>query len=169
LVRTVILVAAGGLVPPDDEAAAALRRLSMGDVPEEERRNLRRLALLAPASDPRLVDLFVTWPATQRAFQSALQATPPADWWHGGEAPMLVVQGLDDRMAPPANGRALAAEFPNRVHLIELPHAGHGLVVEYPEVIAVAICTWLQEHASHTASKGAVHEERSLPSCATQE
>jgi hypothetical protein len=35
------------------------------------------------------------------------QATPLADRWAGGTALILVVQGLDDRRAPPGNGWAL--------------------------------------------------------------
>jgi pimeloyl-ACP methyl ester carboxylesterase len=54
---------------------------------------------------------------------------------------------LDDRWAPPGNGRALLADLPERVRLIELPRAGHGLVAEQPEAISRAICAWLREHA----------------------
>ena len=73
--------------------------------------------------------------------------TPLSDWWHGGEGPMLVVQGSDDRTAPPANGRALASEFPDRVRLVDLPRAGHGLVVEQPDAVTQAILNWLREYA----------------------
>jgi pimeloyl-ACP methyl ester carboxylesterase len=147
LVRTVVLLAAGGLVPPDAEAAEVFRCMRTPGIPEDERRDLRRRALLSPASDPELVDRFVAWPTTGRAFQSAIAATPLDEWWPGGAAPMLVIQGLDDRMAPPGNGRALLADFPERVRLVELPDAGHGLVLEQPEAISRVVGEWLAEHA----------------------
>jgi pimeloyl-ACP methyl ester carboxylesterase len=145
LVRTLILLAAGGMIPPDPETVEALRRLRAGDFAPEGRREVYRRVLLAPSSDPRLGDVFVPWPDTRRAFASAA-STPLSDWWRGGNAPILVLQGLDDRAAPPANGRALAEEFPNRVRLVELPDAGHALHVEQPAAVTRVICDWLQEH-----------------------
>ena len=44
---------------------------------------------------------------------TAVQATDHRTWWAGGNAPMLVVQGLQDRIAVPENGRLLAAERPD--------------------------------------------------------
>jgi pimeloyl-ACP methyl ester carboxylesterase len=149
LVRTVILLAAGGLFPPYPEVAEALRRLGTRDFLPEERRELVRTVMLAASSDPQLVDAFVSWPETLRAFQSAA-STPLNDWWRGGDAPILVLQGLDDRAAPPANGRALAEEFPSRVKLVELAGAGHALLVEQPDAVTRAICDWLQEHTTAT-------------------
>jgi len=62
--------------------------------------------------------------------QSAAQleadrATPLEDWWTGGLAPMLIIQGLLDRIAPPANGRVLRHELGQRVRLLEIPDQGH--------------------------------------------
>ena len=64
--------------------------------------------LLAPSSEPRVLASWVIWPEAQRAFQSAASTTPLDGWWDGGGARMLVVQGLDDRVAPPGNGHPLA-------------------------------------------------------------
>ena len=36
----------------------------------------------------------------------------------------------------------------DRVTLVEIPHAGHALIVEQPDAVGRAIVTWLQEQAS---------------------
>jgi pimeloyl-ACP methyl ester carboxylesterase len=142
LVRTVILLAAGGLVPPDAETARVMDRVFAGEqVPEEEHQAI----LLAPSSDPRVLDSWVIWPEAQRAFQSAASTTPLDEWWDGGGARMLVVQGLDDKVAPPGNGRALAREPSGHVRLVEVPNAGHALPVEQPAAVVDAILAWLTD------------------------
>jgi pimeloyl-ACP methyl ester carboxylesterase len=47
-------------------------------------------------------------------------------------APTLVVHGAEDRMVPPANGRALAAGIPG-ARLLELPDAAHLYTTDEPE------------------------------------
>jgi pimeloyl-ACP methyl ester carboxylesterase len=63
-------------------------------------------------------------------------AIPIADYWSGGSAPMLVLQGSDDRICHRNNSRALRDEFPDRVKLVEIPQAGHLLVNEQPDAVA---------------------------------
>jgi pimeloyl-ACP methyl ester carboxylesterase len=55
------------------------------------------------------------------------------DWWSAGTAPLLVIQGLDDMAAPPGNGHALREQFGERVRLIDLPRAGHFLLLSSPK------------------------------------
>ena len=57
--------------------------------------------------------------------------------------PLLVVQGLDDTVARPENGRSLKDDLGDRVHLVELSGAGHALLIEKPAEIADAILTFL--------------------------
>ena len=47
--------------------------------------------------------------------------------------PLLVIQGLDDEAAPPGNGHALREQLGERVRLVDLPRAGHFLLLEQPE------------------------------------
>ena len=82
---------------------------------------------------------------------AAAQATPREHWWAAGAAPLLVIQGLEDNLAVPANGRALREEFGDRVQLIELEHAGHALLPERPEAIAEAVVAFLRAHRSKTS------------------
>ncbi len=142
LVKSVILLAAGGLVPPDPETARVMDRVFAGEpVPEAEHRAI----LLAPSSDPRVLDSWVIWPDAQRAFQSAASTTPIDEWWAGGGARMLVMQGLDDKVAPPENGRALDREPSGLVRLVEVPNAGHALPVEQPAAVVDATLAWLTD------------------------
>ena len=82
------------------------------------------------------------------AHLAASHATPHEEWWAAGTAPLLVVQGLDDGLALPANGRALREAFGDRVQLVELANAGHALLPEQPEAIANAVVAFLRAHRS---------------------
>jgi pimeloyl-ACP methyl ester carboxylesterase len=68
---------------------------------------------------------------------------PLEEWWSAGTAPLLVVQGLDDEAAPPGNAYALREQLGERVRLIDLPRAGHFMVVEQPEAVARAVVEFL--------------------------
>ena len=134
VVRSVTLLAAGGLVPPDPDVHAAMRSADPAE---------RNRVLFAPGNEP--LDLGVWFSAATAKVQSAaVAATPLEDWWLGGTAPMLVIQGLDDRVAVPANGRRLVAEIGDRGRLVEIANAGHALVVEQPQAIAQQLLPFLR-------------------------
>ena len=57
--------------------------------------------------------------------------------------PLLVIQGLDDEVAPPGNGHALREQSVERVRVVDLPHAGHFLLLEQPEAVARAVSEFL--------------------------
>ena len=56
---------------------------------------------------------------------------------------MLVVQGTEDVVAVPENAKRLAAEFPDRVVLVEISNAGHALLPEQPELVEKAVLAYL--------------------------
>ncbi|MGR8921424.1 MAG: alpha/beta fold hydrolase, partial [Gammaproteobacteria bacterium] len=87
---------------------------------------------------------FKVWRAAGAAQRRAAASTPLDDWWSGGRAPMLVVQGLEDTIAPPQNGRALHLADPDRVRLVEVPDAGHGVLFERPDVVVPAVLEFLR-------------------------
>ena len=66
-----------------------------------------------------------------------------AEWWAGGIAPMLIVQGLDDKVAPPENDRRMLEEFGDRITLIEIEEAGHVMGLERALETANAIVDFL--------------------------
>lgn len=59
---------------------------------------------------------------------------------------MLIVQGLDDKTAPPENGIRMQAEFGERVTLVNLENAGHLMGMEQPRATADAIIQFLRQH-----------------------
>ena len=63
---------------------------------------------------------------------------------------MLVVQGLEDHIAVPENGRRLAADYPERVRLREIPDAGHGVLFERPQDVIAEVLAFVQ-HIERTA------------------
>lgn len=148
-VATVTLLAAGGKfppIPPSAELQGAVARWR-----SEARRSgslERYLGLFSPSSNPWPLMLTAgvrAWPKAAEA-QMPVVSAPLERWWSGGDKPMLVIQGLDDVTAPPANGRDLRGEFPARVELVELERAGHALLLERPEEIAAAVVRFLQAH-----------------------
>lgn len=144
LVKSVILVAAGGLIPGDPKAIAAADAWAQATVPEPERLAAFRSSMLSPATDPTRVKPFATWPAANRAQSAAEAATPTTEWWTAGRAPLLVIQGLDDVLAPPGNGRALREQLGARVKLVDIAKAGHALLFEQPDKIATEVITFLR-------------------------
>lgn len=76
------------------------------------------------------------------------------------DRPLLVIQGLDDAPAPPGNGHALREQLGERVRVVDLPHAGHFMVLEQPEAIAGAVLEFLGVGAvggyPHLISRGTI-------------
>jgi pimeloyl-ACP methyl ester carboxylesterase len=146
-VASLVLLAAGGKVPADPIIAETSARLREPGLSEDERTKTLALRLLAPGSDPaRLLPIQESWPEAQASQAAAGRATRLDEWWSGGSAPMLVIQGLQDKIAPPGNGRDLETNYANRVTLVEIDGAGHGLVVEHPVRIADEATRFFSEH-----------------------
>lgn len=145
-VASVSLFGAGGLVPGAPAATAALGRLLWHQGNRAEVLEALRVAMFAPgASIPD--DWVDGWdPDLARVQHEASSATPVGDWWTAGTAvPVLVVQGLDDRIAPPENGRALVAEIGARARLVEFDAMGHAMLPERPADLAAVLLAFLAE------------------------
>jgi pimeloyl-ACP methyl ester carboxylesterase len=154
LVSAVIMIAAGGKVPPSEEAVAALRACFDLSLPQETRMEFVRSAFFAAGNEP------AAWrdgwePGVAQMQIRASEATPVDSWWGAGQAPLLVIQGLQDRMAVPENGRLLQKEMGSRVELVEIEGAGHALLPERPEEIATAVLRYLKRLSGETASGSA--------------
>lgn len=151
VVRSVTLLGAGGKVHGDDEARSAIGRCFDLDLPEVARLEAIRTAFFAPGNDPR------TWidgwfPGAKDAQQHALVGADLEQWWLGGTAPMLIVQGLQDRAAPPANGRQLRHERSAPTELVEIDGAGHALLPEQPDAVAAHLVAFLGRVGGDAAS-----------------
>jgi pimeloyl-ACP methyl ester carboxylesterase len=55
-----------------------------------------------------------------------------------GRVPTLVLTGGEDRLTPPAHGTAIAAAVPGS-ELVEIPQAGHVLMLEHPDAVNTAL------------------------------
>jgi len=145
LVRAMIMIAAGGKAPMKPGAQQALLGCFRLDQPEEKRMADVKLAFFAPGHDPG-VWRDGWYPDVAKAQIAATQATPVARWWNAGSStPLLVIQGLQDAVAPPENGHMIKAEMGDRVELIDIDGAGHALLPEQPEKIAAAIVAFARK------------------------
>jgi pimeloyl-ACP methyl ester carboxylesterase len=120
-------------------------------LPIDERLAAISTAFFAPSNDPR-VWLDGWYPVAKVAQQRALIDSDWTSWWFANDAPLLVVQGLQDRTAPPANGRLLAAERQAPTYLTEIDGAGHALLPEQPERVARAVIEFLRDLPLSSAS-----------------
>lgn len=142
LVKQLILLSAGGLVPRSPEMEKLTTRFWEIALSREDRLNAIQQIFFAAGNDARAWEQGWHFEAA-RAQRATDARTPLKDWWAGGSTPMLVVQGTDDVVAVPENARSLVAEFPDRVTVVEIPHAGHALLPEQPEQVEKAILAFL--------------------------
>ena len=166
LVRSVTLVAAGGRATPAAErqslrqkprrrylcrmavlqASAAFQRFladyDLGQRPASEQlADVKRAHFAAASSGEAWMKGWHV--AASRSHSAASHATLVDTWWEAGSAPLLVVQGLEDAIAPRANGQMLVEALGERVSLVELENARHALLVEQPQAVATALVEFL--------------------------
>ena len=105
-----------------------------------------RVALVAPKTEGELLKKIANRKISrelQKWIPSASANTPLEEWKSGGSAPMLIIQGADDRAASVENGLILKREFGDRIELAEIPDAGHAMIDEQPEAVLEAILRFL--------------------------
>ncbi len=143
LVKRLILLSAGGMVPRSPEIEKVTTRFWETALPREDRLTAIRRAFFATGNDARAWE--EGWYFDVARAQRASDArTPLNEWWTGGSAPILVLQGAEDVVAVPENAKRLTAEFPDRVTLVEIPKAGHAMLPEQPDQIATAILAYIR-------------------------
>lgn len=145
LVASLTLLAAGGLVEPEPGVWEALAGCFALDAPVEQRRADVANAFFA---DPAGVGAWLDgwYPAAAAMQRAAVARTDRDDWWHAVAPRVLVVQGLQDRVAVPANGRRYVEELVAAgvdARLVEVDGAGHALLPEQPEAVASALIDFL--------------------------
>ncbi|THD59906.1 alpha/beta hydrolase [Phenylobacterium sp.] len=134
-VSRLILLAAGGQVKPEPEVQVALQNVFVQTLSPEQHLAAVKMAFFAPGNDPSVWR--GGWYPDVAAEQTAAgAATPNGAWLDGGQAPILIVQGANDRVAPPANAEALKSAHPDRVTVVTIPNAGHAMLPEQPKLIA---------------------------------
>jgi pimeloyl-ACP methyl ester carboxylesterase len=145
LVKAMIMVAAGGKASPKPGAEEALFGSFRLDRPLEKRMQDVKFAFFAPGNDPS-VWRDGWYPDVARAQAVASRATPVEGWWNAGSTTtLLVIQGLQDVVAPPENGHMMKAEMGARLELVDIDGAGHAMLPEQPEKIAAAIVSFARK------------------------
>lgn len=147
LVRGVAMVAAAAKAYPAGFAAAeelseAVQKSGDFALPPGERLRYLRLAFFAPNSDAR-VWLQGWHPATAKVQSIAGRATAQSEWWSGGKAPLLDLQGSLDPFKPRAMMNEMREEFGERATVAVIPDASHALIQEKPTAVAAAILAWI--------------------------
>lgn len=133
-VSSIILYAAGGEIPLSPEVIAMYKRYSDPSISKEEWVQLQAALMFAP-KNAHLAGISAergSYPQLAHFQSLAVQAIPVEEWWQGGDAPMLVITGLDDVFAVPQNAYNLAEKRPN-TRVVGLPDCGHNMIFEVPE------------------------------------
>src|SRR5580700_8799132 len=138
LVRAVILIGAAQK-QPNPEVQKSVSIATDPSQPEDVRLKHLKLVFFAPGNDPKL--WLTGFHANVRAAEIvARDATPQKEYWSGGTAPILDVQGSNDPYRPPSSADELVREFgAKRVSVVVIPHAAHAVIVERPGAVADAI------------------------------
>jgi pimeloyl-ACP methyl ester carboxylesterase len=143
LVRSVSLLAAGGLIAPSTPLGTNFCNATEVKMNGSDCVTVLGARWLSPASHPKVLAQVECWPAVHVAHLATSRGVALAEWWGAGTAPVLAIQGLDDEVAPPGNGHALREQFGERIRVIDVPRAGHFLLLEQPEVVTRAVAEFV--------------------------
>ena len=147
LVRGVVMVAAAAKAYPAGfsgakELSEAVRKSGDPSLPENDRLKSLQLAFFAPGNDAS-VWLQGWYPDVDQAQSAAGRATQQSDWWTGGTAPLLDLQGALDPFKPRSASDELVEELGNRATVVVIENASHALPVEQPAAVVEAILAWI--------------------------
>lgn len=142
-VESLVLLAAGGLVEPEEHVWQSLAECFNPELSAEEHLRHVKTAFFAPGNDERVwADGW--FPDVMRYQRAAVLRTPRDEWWSANVDKVLVVQGLNDAIAPVENGRRYKSESAPHAQLVEIDNAGHALLPEQPEAIAKSVLDFLK-------------------------
>ncbi|AZS44167.1 alpha/beta fold hydrolase [Microbacterium oleivorans] len=128
-----------------DDAARALRIAFSAPVDAPDTDAVR--LLVGPG-----IDVALAWDVFARSrdldveeLQSAALASTPVTEWAtlASSLPILIIQGADDPITPPANGDDLKATAADRASVVRLPDAGHLFPMTHPGETAFQIEDYL--------------------------
>jgi pimeloyl-ACP methyl ester carboxylesterase len=147
LVRGVVIAAAATKAYPAGFAGAkelseAVRKSGDPALSDAERLGYLRADFFAPDSDAS-VWLKGSYPEVDAAQLAAGRATPQSEWWGGGTAPLLDLQGALDPFKPRSMMNEFQEEFGERATVVVIPNASHALIPEQPAAVVEAIVAWI--------------------------
>ena len=147
LVRGVVIAAAAAKAYPAGFAGAkelseAVRKSGDPTLSDAERLNYLRADFFAPGSDAS-VWLKGSYPEVDESQFAAGRATRQPEWWGGGTAPLLDLQGELDPFKPRSMANEMREEFGERATVVVIPNASHALIPEQPAAVVDAIVAWI--------------------------
>lgn len=143
-VDRLVLLSGGGEVPTPSEAGRAVGTALFGFWSERSRHEAVAQAFFANGQGVPAHWETGWYPLAGLVQARASASTPFTEWGDGGNAPVLIVQALSDRLAPPAIARRLLERQPARVTWREIEGAGHAMLPEQPERVANEVLAFLQ-------------------------
>ena len=146
-VRGVVIAGAAAKAYPAGFAGAkelseAVRKSGDPALPESERLGYLRAHFFAPGSDAS-VWLKGSYPEVDESQFAAGRATRQPEWWGGGTAPLLDLQGNSMPFKPRAMANEMREEFGERASVVVIPNASHALIPEQPAAVVDAIVAWI--------------------------
>ena len=143
-IASLTLLAAGGYVPIPPKVLESLVACFDTSLPIDEHVHHVGRAFFAPGHDPS--SWASGWMPEVASWQTAaLEATEMEDWWDATAPHVLVIQGLADAVAPPENGRRYVHDHADVARLVEIPDAGHALILEQADRVGQAVVCFLLE------------------------
>jgi pimeloyl-ACP methyl ester carboxylesterase len=147
LVRGVVIAAAAAKAypagfPGAKELSDAVRKSGDPALPDAERLTYLRANFFAPGSDAS-VWLKGSYPEVDESQFAAGRATKQSEWWGGGTAPLLDLQGELDPFKPRSMMNEFPDEFGARATVVVIPNASHALIPEQPAAVVDAIVAWI--------------------------
>lgn len=140
----------GEASPYDPEVIDAVYRCSDVSLSRQERLRLLQLAFFAEGSDPS-VWLQGWYPEAKQLQRHAQTLTPVDAFFAAGSVPILELQAAQDTVAPRKHAHVLSSELGDRVTIELIDGAGHALLPEQPQAVALALTRWVRR-LSHTPS-----------------
>jgi pimeloyl-ACP methyl ester carboxylesterase len=143
LVRGVVLAAAAAKSTHPD-LRAALAKCVDQSLPEAERRAALRFAFFAPGHEPPANWLSGWHAEASKSQRAASAATPQAEWWTAGTAPVLDLQGAQDPWRPRETVDDLRRDLGfDRVSVQVIGDCSHAMFPEQPEAVVRAVVAWI--------------------------
>ena len=142
-VLTLTLLAAGGYVEMEEHILHALMNCFNEELSADEHLAFVSNAFFAPGNDATVWRN--GWMTNVSLLQQkALARVHRSEWWDAVAPRVLVVQALQDVIAPVGNGQKYASDHPTITTLIDIDGAGHAMLPEKPREIADALVAFLQ-------------------------
>ena len=134
-----VLMAAGGNFEMTEEQESCLTNSFNLALADQDRLEFIKRAFFADGNDPG-VWLSGWYPDLAKAQIKAIRMINGDFFKKAGGKPFLLIQAAEDFIAPPDKaGRVLERELGDQVTYVEIPHAGHALSSEQPDMIVERI------------------------------